>query len=60
MADAILNSKISLAKSKGIAVKVDAHIPVKLKTSELDLCVIIGNLFETPLKQVFHCRRTSE
>ena len=45
MADAILNSKISLAKSKGIAVKVDAHIPVKLKMSELDLCVIIGNLF---------------
>ena len=31
MADAILNSKISLAKSKGINVKVDAHVPVKLK-----------------------------
>ena len=33
MADAILNSKISLARSKQIAVNVDAHIPVKLKMS---------------------------
>jgi len=49
MADAILNSKISLAKSKGIAVKVDAHIPVKLKMSKLDLCVIIGNLFDNAI-----------
>ena len=31
MADAILNSKISLARSKNIEVHVDAHIPVKLK-----------------------------
>lgn len=36
MADAILNSKISLAKSRGITVQADAHIPVKLKMSELD------------------------
>lgn len=36
MADAILNSKISLAKSKHIQVIVDAHIPVKLKMSEID------------------------
>lgn len=50
MADAILNSKISLAKSRGIAVKADAHIPVKLKTSELDLCVIIGNLFDNAIE----------
>ncbi len=50
MADAILNSKISLAKSKGITVKADAHIPVKLKMSELDLCVIIGNLFDNAIE----------
>lgn len=49
MADAILNSKISLAKSKEITVEVDAHIPVKLKMSELDLCVIIGNLFDNAI-----------
>lgn len=50
MADAILNSKISLAKAKDIPVRVDAHIPVKLRMSELDLCVIIGNLFDNAIE----------
>lgn len=50
MADAILNSKISLAKSRDIPVQVDAHIPVKLKMSELDLCCIIGNLFDNAIE----------
>ena len=50
MADAILNSKISLAKSKEIPVQVDAHIPVKLRMSELDLCCIIGNLFDNAIE----------
>ena len=49
MADAILNSKISLARSKGITVRCDAKIPVKLKMSELDLCCIIGNLFDNAI-----------
>ena len=49
MTDAILNSKISLAKSKGIRVTADAHIPVKLKTSEIDLCCILGNLFDNAI-----------
>ncbi len=50
MTDAILNSKISLAKSKGIKVVADAHIPVKLKMSEIDLCCIIGNLFDNAIE----------
>ena len=50
MADAILNSKISLAQSKFINVHCDAHIPVKLKMSELDLCCIIGNLFDNAIE----------
>ena len=50
MADAILNSKISLARSRGIPVQCDAHIPVKLKMSELDLCCIIGNLFDNAIE----------
>lgn len=50
MADAILNSKISLARSKNIAVHVDAYIPVKLKMSELDLCCILGNLFDNAIE----------
>ncbi len=50
MADAILNSKISLARSRCIAVRCDAHIPVKLSMSELDLCCIIGNLFDNAME----------
>ena len=42
MADAILNSKISLARSK--------EIQVKLKSSEIDLCCIIGNLFDNAIE----------
>ena len=50
MTDAILNSKLSLARSKGITVKADAHIPVALSISELDLCVILGNLFDNAIE----------
>ena len=50
MADAILNSKISLARSKHIPVRADASIPVALWVSELDLCVILGNLFDNAIE----------
>lgn len=50
MTDAILNSKISLAKAKGIQVIADAHIPVRLKSSEIDLCCILGNLFDNAIE----------
>ncbi len=50
MADAILNSKISLAKAKDIPVEADAHIPLALTTSEIDLCVILGNLFDNAIE----------
>ena len=50
MTDAILNSKISLARARRIPVVADAHIPVTLTTPELDLCVIIGNLFDNAIE----------
>ena len=50
MTDAILNSKISLAKAKHIQVIADAHIPLKLKSSEIDLCCILGNLFDNAIE----------
>ena len=50
MADAILNSKISLAKSKNIPVQADAHIPLALTTPDIDLCVILGNLFDNAIE----------
>ena len=50
MTDAILNSKISLARSRNIQVIADAHILVRLKSSEIDLCCIIGNLFDNAIE----------
>lgn len=50
MTDAILNSKISLAKDKNIKVIADANIPVKLTTPELELCAILGNLFDNAIE----------
>lgn len=50
MTDVILNSKISLAKSKDISVTADAHVPVALSISEIDLCIIIGNLFDNAIE----------
>ena len=50
MTDIILNSKISLARSKNIQVVADAHVPVELSTAEIELCIIIGNLFDNAIE----------
>lgn len=50
MTDAIFNSKISLARARKIEVIADARIPVRLKSSEIDLCCIIGNLFDNAIE----------
>ena len=50
MTDAILNSKISIARTKHIDVIADANIPVELGLSEVDLCIIIGNLFDNAIE----------
>jgi len=50
MTDAILNSKISLARSKNITVEAQADIAVELTLSQLDLCIIIGNLLENAIE----------
>ena len=49
MADAILNSKLSVATKNGITVKAEAKIPVALSVSEIDLCIIIGNLLDNAI-----------
>ena len=46
MVDAVLNSKISIAKSKDITISAKAIVPKKLSIQEIDLCVIIGNLID--------------
>jgi len=57
MVDAILNSKLSLIKAKKIAVNAKAVVPPELKISEIDLCVIIGNLLDNAMEA---CLRQSE
>ena len=50
MTDAILNSKIALAGDRGIRVEADAHIPALLNFSAVDLCTILGNLFDNAIE----------
>ena len=52
MIDAILNSKISLAKNRDIAVEAKAIVPRDLNTtiSEVDLSLIIGNLMDNAME----------
>ena len=50
MTDAILNSKITLARDKNIEVRADANISCVLGISELELCSIIGNLFDNAIE----------
>jgi len=50
MVDAILNSKISLATSKGIEVNVKATVPEEVKIQDIDLSIIIGNLIDNAVE----------
>lgn len=50
MVDAILNSKLSLIKSRKIAVNAKAVVPAEFPVSEIDLCVIIGNLLDNAME----------
>lgn len=50
MVDAILNSKLSLIRSKGIAANARAVVPPELSVSEIDLCVVIGNLLDNAME----------
>ncbi len=48
--DAILNSKLSLIKNAGVQVSAKAAVPQNLPVSDIDLCVIIGNLLDNALE----------
>jgi sensor histidine kinase regulating citrate/malate metabolism len=50
MVDAVLNSKISIANTKDIAVNAKAVVPKVLNVQEVDLCVIIGNLLDNAIE----------
>jgi sensor histidine kinase regulating citrate/malate metabolism len=48
--DAILNSKLSFATAKQIDINCKAGVPEQLKVSDIDLCVLIGNLLDNALE----------
>lgn len=48
--DAILNSKLSLAMKNNIDINYKAKVPKKLTVSDIDLCVLIGNLIDNAVE----------
>ena len=48
--DAILNSKLSLALKGNIDINYKASVPAELTVSDLDLCVLIGNLIDNAVE----------
>ena len=50
MMDAILNSKISLARTKQIKVNVKVILPPEMSVNRYDLCVILGNLLDNAIE----------
>lgn len=48
--DAVLNSKLAVAKARGIQVNAKAIVPQELPVSEVDLCIIIGNLLDNAME----------
>ncbi len=60
MLDAVLNSKLSLIKAKNITVNAKAVVPAELSISDVDLCVIIGNLLDNAMESCEKQEETSE
>ena len=50
MMDAILNSKITIMKNHDISVDFKAILPEDLAITDVDLCVIVGNLLENAIE----------
>lgn len=48
--DAILSSKILIAKSHGIAVEQAIFLPEKLSIPQTDLCIVLGNLLDNAIE----------
>lgn len=55
--NAILSSKISIAKKRDINVNCKATVPSDLKISDVHLCAIIGNLLDNAIEA---CEKISE
>ncbi|MBD5145409.1 MAG: sensor histidine kinase [Ruminococcus sp.] len=50
MADAVLNSKLSVAEQKGIQLNIKAYIPQGVAMTDVELCSILGNLLDNAME----------
>lgn len=50
MADAILNSKLSVAEKLNISLNVKANIPTEIPLSDVELCAVMGNLLDNAVE----------
>ncbi len=50
MADAVLNSKLTLAVEQNIAINCDAYLPQELFLPDMDLCTILGNVLDNAME----------
>ena len=55
--DSILNAKLAIAEKGQIRIHCDASIPPQLHVSDLDLCVILGNLLDNAIES---CRKIND
>lgn len=50
MTDAILNSKLTLARQKKVRINCKAVLPEDLSVEDVDMCVLLGNLLDNALE----------
>lgn len=50
MLDAILNSKLSIAEKAEIPIRCDVQVPETIPISDVDLCVMLGNLLDNAIE----------
>ncbi len=60
MADAIVNSKVSLARTREISLDVTAKIPEHLPVSDVEFCVLFGNLMDNAIEACEKIEETGE
>lgn len=60
MADAIVNSKVSLARTRKISLDVTARIPENLPVSDVEFCVLFGNLMDNAIEACEKIEETKE
>ena len=50
IADAVLNSKLSVAEQKSIQLNVKAHIPKGIEMTDVEMCSVLGNLLDNAIE----------